>query len=106
MPTNPAVVFPAANRVVVQDLQMPAPKRGEVQVRSTRSTISAGTEGWCLRDGFGWTPVPFPCVPGYQRSGTITALGEDVSSEWRVGQRVFAVGADWEGGSVNSFWGG
>src|SRR5688572_8167027 len=104
--TSPAVVFTQPNRVEVRGLDMPAPKLGEVCVRSVRSTISAGTEGWCLRDEFGWTPIPFPCVPGYQRVGVIEAIGEGTSGDWRAGQRVFAVGGHWEGTDVEPFWGG
>lgn len=88
---------------------MPPPAPGEVQVRTTRSGISAGTEGWILRNEFTWTATPYPCVPGYQRVGTITAVGPDAAigpdgADWRVGDRAFALIGAWAG-EPGSFWG-
>jgi len=98
-----AVVFTEACKAGLQRIEMPPPGPGEVQVRTTFSTISAGTEGWIYRNLFTWSPTPFPCVPGYQRVGTITALGPNVTG-WRVGERVMAIAGEWKG-EVNSFWG-
>ena len=61
-----AVVFVEVDHVDLRTIDMPAPGPGQVQIRTTYSTISAGTEGWGLRNLFTWQPTPFPCVPGYQ----------------------------------------
>lgn len=98
-----AVVFESPGTVAVRDIPMPLPGPGEVQVRTEVSLISAGTEGWCLHNVFTWQPTEYPCVPGYQRVGTVTALGEGVT-QWKVGDRVVATWGRWEG-PVGSMWG-
>jgi 3-hydroxyethyl bacteriochlorophyllide a dehydrogenase len=99
----PAVVFNGVDNVVVCDIEMPEPGPGCVQIKTHASMISVGTETWGLRDLFTWQKTPFPCVPGYQRVGTITKVGEGVSG-WNVGDRVMATTGCWEG-KVRSFWG-
>lgn len=105
--TNPkhkrAVVFEGVDRVTVRDIEMPEPGEGLVQIRTRYSTISAGTEGWGLRNQFTWQPTPFPCVPGYQRTGEITRLGPAVT-DWKVGDQVMATIGKWQG-EVGPFWG-
>jgi 2-desacetyl-2-hydroxyethyl bacteriochlorophyllide A dehydrogenase len=98
-----AVVFTESCKAALQKIEMPAPGPGEVQVRTVLSTISAGTEGWIYRNLFTWSPTPFPCVPGYQRVGVITARGPGVTG-WRMGERVMAIAGEWRG-KVSSFWG-
>lgn len=87
---TPAIVFAAKNNVIVRDLDVPPPREHEVQVRSTYSTISTGTESWLLRNLLSPMSTRFPSVPGYQRSGIIVAVGSD-ASEWRRGDRVLAL---------------
>lgn len=98
-----AVVFTDVEQIEVQEIEMPPPGPGEVQIRTTTSTISAGTEGWALRRLFTWADTPYPCVPGYQRVGTITELGPDVEG-WQVGDRVMATVGCWTG-DVVPHWG-
>ena len=100
---TPAVVFTDVAQIEVREIEMPPPGPGEVQIRTTYSTISAGTEGWALRQRFTWAKTPYPCVPGYQRVGVITELGPDVEG-WQVGDRVMATVGRWEG-EVVPFWG-
>src|ERR1041385_4725273 len=85
-----AVVFTQAAKAVIQPIEMQPPGPGEVQVRTALSTISAGTEGWIYRNLFTWSPTPFPCVPGYQRAGVVTAVGPKVEG-WKVGDRAMAI---------------
>ena len=103
MRTN-AVVFTGVDQAETQRIEMPAPGPDELQVRTDFSTISAGTEGWCLRNLFTWAPTPFPVVPGYQRVGTVVAVGSDVK-DWKVGDRVMATRGCWKGTAVKPFWG-
>jgi len=98
-----AIVFTGVDRVEVREVEVPMPGAKEVQVRTHCSAISAGTEGWCLHNKFSWAPTPYPCVPGYQRAGVITAVGTDVRN-WKVGDRVMATVGQWSGG-LTSFWG-
>jgi 3-hydroxyethyl bacteriochlorophyllide a dehydrogenase len=98
-----AIVFAGVDRVEVREVEVPTLGAKEVQVRTHCSAISSGTEGWCLHNKFSWAPTPYPCVPGYQRAGVITAVGSDVR-QWQVGDRVMATVGQWSGG-LTSFWG-
>jgi len=102
----PAVIFQAPGQVVVREVAVPPPGPGEIQIRTEFSVISAGTEGHCLRARFSWGPTPFPCVPGYQRAGTIQALGEGVNG-LAPGDRVVATIAPFDPAvsGVSSQWG-
>jgi 2-desacetyl-2-hydroxyethyl bacteriochlorophyllide A dehydrogenase len=101
----PAIIFAAKEGVIIRDVDVPPPGEHEIQVQSLYSTISAGTEGWLLRDLFTWMPTQFPCVPGYQRSGIVTAVGSEVTG-WRVGDRVLALTGIWSNTDVARAFGG
>jgi 2-desacetyl-2-hydroxyethyl bacteriochlorophyllide A dehydrogenase len=98
-----AVVFDRECEASVRDIAMPPPGRDQVRVRTECSVVSSGTEGWAFKDQFTWMKTAYPCVPGYQRVGTITELGENVSG-WQVGDRVIATTGEWSG-EVTPFWG-
>ena len=100
---TPAVVFAAPGQVEVRDIDMPAPGVGEVQIHTQYSSISSGTEGWVLHNRFTWAPTRYPSVPGYQRVGTIAAIGAQVEG-WREGDPVMATTGSWKGETV-PFWG-
>ncbi len=100
---TPAVVFESVGRVSARSIEMPPPGPGQVQIRTRYSTISPGTEGWCLLNQFTWQPTIYPSVPGYQRTGEIIALGEGVEG-WKVGDICMATVGSWEG-EVVPFWG-
>lgn len=107
MPSTSAVVFTAPNEVRLQPIVMPPPRRSEVQIRTKWSVVSAGTEGWALQDQFTWAATTFPCVPGYQRVGTVVELGPDVEG-FEIGERVMATRGVWDAADcegVSSFWG-
>ncbi len=103
MRTN-AVVFTGVDRIEMRQVEMPPPGPNEVQVRTELSTISAGTEGWCLQNRFTWAPTPYPVVPGYQRVGTIVAIGPGVK-DWKVGDRAMATVGCWKSDEARPFWG-
>ena len=96
MAQTEAVVFVDVGEAAFQRVDVGDPGPGQVQVRTRLSTISAGTEGWILHDRFTWTPTCYPCVPGYQRVGTVEAMGPGVRG-WSVGDRVMATRSDWSG---------
>lgn len=98
-----AIVFTAPGQVEVLDMNMPAPAAGEVQIQTRHSSISSGTEGWVLHNQFTWAPTTYPAVPGYQRVGTITAIGAGVTG-WQEGDVVMATNGSWTVSPV-PFWG-
>jgi NADPH:quinone reductase-like Zn-dependent oxidoreductase len=101
----PTIVFAAKDNVVIRDLDVPPPGEHEIHVQSLYSTISAGTEGWILRDLFTWMASQHPCVPGYQRSGIVTAIGPEVTG-WRVRDRTLALTGIWSNTDVARAFGG
>ena len=100
-----AVVFTGPGQVDFVEIEMPPPGRDEVQVRTTYSTVSVGTEGWVFQNRFTWMAggTPYPCVPGYQRAGVVESVGNDVTG-WRAGDRVMATSGAWMG-PVSPTWG-
>ena len=99
-----AVVFTGVDQIEMLEIEMPPPGPAEVQVKTEYSTISAGTEGWCLQNLFTWAPTPYPVVPGYQRVGIVIAVGPGVK-DCRVGDRVAATVGSWKGTEAKPFWG-
>ncbi|MBM7569197.1 zinc-binding dehydrogenase [Paenibacillus sacheonensis] len=84
-----AIVFQARNEVRLIEVDVPLPMHDEVQVRTIKSMISAGTERWILSDRFSRAGTPFPCIPGYQRVGVVEKVGKDVR-DINIGDRVIA----------------
>jgi 2-desacetyl-2-hydroxyethyl bacteriochlorophyllide A dehydrogenase len=79
-------------RVIDNDDALGATGHDDIQVRTTRTLISTGTEGIVLGRKFspgthwdGWVKYPFR--PGYSHVGVVTAVGDGVT-EFRVGDRV------------------
>lgn len=60
----------------VVDIDQPAPGTGQVRVRVAASAYNAADGG--LRGGFLPIPLQLPHIPGYDVSGTVDALGDDV----------------------------
>jgi len=100
---TPAVVFTDVAQIEVQEIEMTQPGPGEEQIQNAYATISCGTKAWAVRQILTWARTPYPCVPGYQRVGTITEVGPEVEG-WAVGDRVMATVGRWEG-DVVPFWG-
>jgi 2-desacetyl-2-hydroxyethyl bacteriochlorophyllide A dehydrogenase len=84
---TPTVVFPAPDRVAIEELEEHDPGPGQVLVRTTISVISIGTELTVLTRA-GWAKhVPFPFLPGYSMAGEVLAVGPGVT-DFTVGDRV------------------
>lgn len=104
MTTAAAVVFSKEDTTVLDRIEVGDPAPGEVQIRTVCSMISTGTERWALRNEFTWAPTPYPCVPGYQRTGIVEQVGAGVEGI-RAGDRVMATASPIIGGAIRSFWG-
>jgi len=99
--TRRIVTFPAPREVEVIEEPLDAPSPDEVQVRTTASGISPGTERLIYRgdvpDDLPADPsigalsggLTFPIQYGYAAVGVVEAVGERVDPDWR-GQRVFS----------------
>lgn len=84
-----AVLCPAPGAVEVRTVQRADLGPHDVLVRTRYSGVSTGTDRWTITDRFGWEPMRYPLVPGYQRSGRVEAVGTAVTAFHR-GQRVAA----------------
>jgi bacteriochlorophyllide a dehydrogenase len=82
-----AVRFLAANTVDYGSIEVPEPGPRDVVVEVRYSWISPGTEGSFLRGErtggdtpyLPSDPLPFPRVPGYQKTGVVTRVGSEVT---------------------------
>lgn len=70
-----------------EEIDQPIPGAGQVRLRVAASAFNAADNG--MRAGFLPIPVVFPHVPGYDVSGTIDAVGDDVDG-FAVGDAVIA----------------
>ena len=87
-------VATAGGPLEMVERDLPEPGRGEVRV-------SVQACGVCHSDMFAKEGVmgdatPFPIIPGHEVVGLVDALGEGVTGDWHVGDRV---GVGWFGGA-------
>lgn len=68
-----------------EDVAVPEPGPGQVRIRVAGSAFNPADGG--LRGGYLPIPLPLPHIPGYDVSGTVDAVGSDVT-EPPVGQHV------------------
>src|SRR5436305_4542612 len=96
MRANAAVAF-ERGRVEYREIETPDPEPEDVVVRVRHSWISNGTEGSFVRgERIGGDtprtdsdPLPFPHVPGYQKTGIVERVGSNVT-RFAPGDVVFA----------------
>lgn len=73
--------------LAVQEMEMPAPKTGEIRIKVAFAGINFAD--LLMRLGL-YQPRPkYPFTPGYEMSGTVDAIGDGVEG-FSVGQRVVA----------------
>jgi 3-hydroxyethyl bacteriochlorophyllide a dehydrogenase len=104
----PAILFPEPNRAVLDEVPIPEPGEGDVVVRVEYSSLSVGTERWCLTgrlQNAGEPPLAFPHVPGYQAAGVVEETGRAVAG-LKPGDRVFSRNCRAPAGWKGSWWGG
>ena len=103
-----AVIFPEPGRVVIDEVRIPTVGTEDVLVETEYTSISNGTEKWCLIGKLnlpGQPPMEFPHVPGYQAGGTIIETGPNVK-DVKPGDRVFTRNCRRPDGWEGSWWGG
>ncbi|MFW7381231.1 MAG: NADP-dependent oxidoreductase [Oligoflexus sp.] len=73
----------------ISELPDPEPGRGEVLIRLSHTSVNP--VDWKIRLGYLKDAFPhsFPIIPGWDASGEVIALGEDVD-EYSVGELVYA----------------
>ena len=78
--------------LVIEDVDRPAPKAGEVLIRVHAAGVNP--VDWKLRAGYlqAYMPVDLPYIPGLDVAGTVETLGEGVTT-FDVGERVFGRGS-------------
>ena len=86
-----AVVFAAPGQVELREIRVPDPLPDEVVIQTELTGISVGTDRWMIEGRYRGVEDRFPFVYGYQRLGTLTAVGAAVPPEagLAVGARVF-----------------
>src|SRR5262249_22543751 len=97
-PTMKAVrihAFGGLEELRYEDVPRPAPKPGEVLIRIYASAVNPAD--WKLRSGLFGKDIPLPLTMGFDFSGLIDTLGQDVT-RWKVGDEVYgyALGANAE----------
>ncbi len=88
------VAFVSPNQVEVQGRTLAAPAPTEIQVATTRTLISAGTELDYLTGiipGRIRPEVSYPVYHGYSNVGPVISLGDEVA-DFAVGDRVLTLG--------------
>jgi 2-desacetyl-2-hydroxyethyl bacteriochlorophyllide A dehydrogenase len=103
-----AVVFPKIEEIAFEEIEIPEPGPDDVLIDVEYTTISNGTERWCLTGNLtipDKPPLAFPHLPGYQAGGVVRAKGEHVKT-LRPGDRVFSRNCTAPSGWRGSWWGG
>src|SRR5215469_14615496 len=81
----------ARDVLILGDMDDPRPRAGEVRIRVAFSGVNPG-DVKKREEAFG-VGMPYPrVIPHSDGSGTVDAVGDDVSREW-VGRRVWCYGA-------------
>jgi len=103
-----AVIFVRPEEVIVDRVTIPDPGPTDVLVEIEHSSISIGTERWCLLGKIQTGTdrlIEFPCVPGYQAAGVVREVGSEVHGI-RPGERVFSSSGRLAQEGLLSCWGG
>lgn len=71
------------------DLPVPQPQPGEVQIHISHAAVNP--VDWKICEGYlkKLLPHAFPLIPGWDASGTVFAVGEEVT-EFKTGDKVYA----------------
>ena len=86
MNTMKAVLFRGVDDIRVEEVARPRPRAGEAVIRITATTI-CGTDVHIVKGEY---PVRPGLILGHEPVGVIAELGEGLSDDFNVGQRVIA----------------
>jgi 2-desacetyl-2-hydroxyethyl bacteriochlorophyllide A dehydrogenase len=102
------VIFPEPRVCTVDKVGLPRMRPTDVLVDVEYSSVSIGTERWCLTAQMeipGNPPMAFPHVPGYQAAGVVKDAGFEVR-DIEPGDRVFSRNCREPENFRGSWWGG
>ncbi len=103
-----AIVFPKVAKVVIDEVDIPELAPTDVLIEIEYTSLSNGTERWCLTGRLnlpGEPPLAFPHVPGYQAAGIVRQVGAEVK-DLQPGDRVFSRNCRQPNNWAGSWWGG
>lgn len=100
-----AVIFVEPGKAVLDEVPLPEMEDEDVLIETEYSSISVGTERWCLLGKIEGLEPRFPHVPGYQVSGRVIDKGKNVTG-FNVGDRVFSITCKPPSGWKGNWWGG
>lgn len=98
-----AIVIPAANTVELRQVELKPLGADDVLIRTSLTSISAGTERMLLKGIMPHPMLQFPVVPGYETVGEVIDAGANARA-W-LGKRVY-VGGNYGFVGVNPAFGG
>jgi len=98
-----AIVMPAAGQVEIRRVALKPLGPDDVLIRTTLTSISAGTERMLFKGVMPHPMLQFPVVPGYETVGVVIEAGAN-AREW-LGRRVY-VGGNYGFIGVNPAFGG
>ena len=103
-----AIIFSGPERVIIDEVDIPDMTNSDVLIEIEYSSISNGTERWCLTDQLNIPGQPgmiYPHVPGYQAAGIVRESGSKVT-DIKPGERVFSRNCRKPDSFKGSWWGG
>ena len=77
------------NVLKLEEIAVPTPNEGEVQIRVKGASINPA-DVWMRKGGPMMPPINFPVIPGWDVSGVVTEVGENVT-EFAVGDEVYGM---------------
>ena len=98
-----AIVMPAAGQIEVRRVELKPLGPDDVLIRTSLTSISAGTERMLFKGVMPHPMLQFPVVPGYETVGQVVEAGQN-SRAW-LGKRVY-VGGNYGFVGVNPAFGG
>lgn len=87
-------VAKAGGPLELVERDLPEPGRGEVRVRVQACGVCHSD--MFAKEGVMGDATPFPIIPGHEVIGLVDEIGEGVTGDWHVGDRV---GVGWFGGA-------